>query len=185
MRVGTVLQFVGGKLVGVALSGVISGIFIAVVGLAPGPFLASFFQHPPTWLTSPWFNPSLTILGLSLIFISLRFNVWSRKQKAIDDLAEDISFAIQNLINRKPTPKHDVDVKKWKEDYEAWCTKVSKKLENRAFFTRSDQLHFDRLGFIEPVRMTGNDELDFLLSQLRLKFDRLRDVINWTQQRRR
>jgi hypothetical protein len=62
---------------------------------------------------------------------------------------------------------------------------VSKKLENRAFFTRADQLHFDMLGFVPPVSMTNNQRFDWLLSMLALKFERLRDVINWTQQRRR
>jgi hypothetical protein len=124
-------------------------------------------------------------VGLCLIGASLWFNVWSRKQKAIDGLAEDMSFAIHDLVNRKPRPQTDDDIKQWKKDYEAWCDKVSKKLENRAFFTRADQLHFDDLGFIDPLFMTGLPKLDELLGQLRLKFERLRDVINWTQQRRR
>jgi hypothetical protein len=185
MRVGTILQFIGGRLVGVALSGVIIGIFVLVVGATPAQFIASFFQHSPTWLISPWFSPSFTIFGIFLIVASLWFNIWSRKQKAIDELAEDISFAIDDLVNRTPRPQTDGDIEKWKKDYEAWCDKVNKKLENRAFFTRADQLHFDRLGFIDPLFMTGHPRLDELLGQLRLKFDRLRDVINSTQQRRR
>jgi hypothetical protein len=104
MRVGTILQFIGGRLVGVALSGVIIGIFVLVVAATPAQFIASFFQHSPTWLISPWFSPSFTIFG--------------------DD-----------LVNRTPRPQTDGDIEKWKKDYEAWCDKVNKKLENRAFFT--------------------------------------------------
>lgn len=185
MRVGTIFQFIGGRLGGLALSGVLTGLFFVVVGVTPAQFFADFFRHPPAWVQNPWFSPALAIFGLFLITVSLRFNVWSGKQKAIDELAEDISFAIQDLVNRKPRPQTTHEINKWQEDYEVWCAKVSKKLENRAFFTRADQLHFDRLGFIEGVRMTGNQKLDWLLGQLRLKFDRLRDVINWTQQRRR
>ena len=184
MRVGTIFQFIGGRLVGVALSADIGLIFV-VVGATPSQFIAGFLEHPPTWVANPWFSPSLTIVGLCLIGASLWFNVWSRKQKAIDGLAEDMSFAIHDLVNRKPRPQTDDDIKQWKKDYEAWCDKVSKKLENRAFFTRADQLHFDDLGFIDPLFMTGLPKLDELLGQLRLKFERLRDVINWTQQRRR
>jgi hypothetical protein len=66
-----------------------------------------------------------------------------------------------------------------------WCDRVSAKLENKAFFTRADQLHFDQLGFVPQIAMTRQLELDQLLGQLREKFDRLRDVINWVQQRRR
>jgi hypothetical protein len=62
---------------------------------------------------------------------------------------------------------------------------MSKKLENRVFFTRAHQLHFDMLGFVEPIKMTEHGRYDWLLSQLRLKFERLRDVINWSQMRRR
>jgi hypothetical protein len=185
MRVGTILQFIGGKLAGVALSGVTVGVFLVVAGATPAQFIASLLQHPPTWLTNPWFSPSLTIVGLCLIAASLWFNIWSRKQQAIDGLAEDMAFAINDLVNRNPRPQTDDDIRRWKQDFEAWCDKVSKKLENRAFFTPADQLHFDSLGFIDPLFMTGLPNLDALLSQLRLKFERLRDVINWTQQRRR
>jgi hypothetical protein len=167
MRVGTIFQFIGGRLVGVALSGVIVGLFLWWVGATPSQFIAGFLEHPPTWVANPWFSPSLTIVGLCLIGASLWFNVWSRKQKAIDGLAEDMSFAIHDLVNRKPRPQTDDDIKQWKKDYEAWCDKVSKKLENRAFFTRADQLHFDDLGFIDPLFMTGLPKLDELLGQLR------------------
>src|SRR5262249_32083739 len=109
----------------------------------------------------------------------------AKKQAALDDLAEDISFAIHDLLNCAPTPTTQDEIAKWKSDFEAWCDRVSKKLENRAFFTRADQLHFDRLGFIDPLFLTGQATLDRYLAQLRLKLDRLREVINWAQQRRR
>ena len=127
----------------------------------------------------------MVLVGLATIAASLWFNIWSQKQKAIDTLAEDLGWAIRHLLNRKPRPSTDQDIAQWDKDYREWCDKVSKQLENRAFFTRADQLHFDRLGFVDPVAMSGHVQLDWLLSQLRMKFDRLRDVINWTQQRRR
>jgi hypothetical protein len=103
-------------------------------------------------------------------------------------LAEDISWAIDNLLNRR-LPDDDGDlggyIENWRKDFEGWCTTVSQKLDNRAFFTRADQLHFDYLGFVEPVTFYNNPRLNRLLSQLRLKLERLRDVINWTQERRR
>jgi hypothetical protein len=183
MRIGTLLQFAGGRIGAVASSGLVAGIVIVAAGATPGQLFANYIRHPPSWV--PWVSPALVILGALIIGTSLRYNVWSQRQIAIDSLAEDISFAISDLVNRQPKPATEEDIAKWDSDFRLWCETVSKKLENRAFFTRADQLHFDRLGFIQPVSMTGHDHLDWLLSQLRLKFDRLRDVINWSQERRR
>ena len=117
---------------------------------------------------------------------SLWFNLWSRKQHIIDDLAEDIAWAINNLLNRSPTPSTPQTIAAWEADFRSWCDRVSRKLENRAFFTRADQLHFDVLGFIQPIAVAGHAVgLAHLESQLNEKLKRLRDVINWTQQRRR
>ena len=92
-----------------------------------------------------------------------------------------------NLLNRDPggIDPNSQFVKDWKGDFENWCAQVSAKLGNRAFFTRADQLHFDFLGFVDPIEFYQNPELNHQLSLLRLKIDRLRDVINWTRERRR
>jgi hypothetical protein len=104
----------------------------------------------------------------------------------VDSLAEDISWAIDKLLNRSPgiDPSNEF-IDDWKVDFDKWCARVSAKLGDRAFFTRADQLHFDYLGFVEPISFHQNRRLDHLLSQLRLKLERLRDVINWAQERRR
>jgi len=86
------------------------------------------------------------------------------------------------LANRHITQTADAEA--FERDYNEWCSKVSKKLEQRAFFTKSDQLHFERLGFIDALTMTGQVKYDWWLSQLRLKFERLRDIINWVQMRK-
>jgi hypothetical protein len=185
VRAGSILHFIGGGIGRVSLSGVLIGLFFVGVGMTPWQFVADVLQNPPDFVRSVWFSPSITLVGLALIAASLWFNLWSRKQKAIDDIAEDISWAIHNLLNRNPRPSTDTDVAKWETDFREWCSKVSKKLEDRAFFTRADQLHFDMLGFVEPVTMSGHQRLDWLFSQLRMKFERLRDIINWTQMRRR
>jgi hypothetical protein len=182
-QVGSILQFVGGRIGALAGSGIAIGAFTVIVGVTPGQFTANIFQHPPAWV--PWVSPALVILGGLIFWTSLRYNVWSQRQKVIDSLAEDMSFAIADLVNRSPKPATENDYNKFATDYGIWCAKVSKKLENRAFFTRADQLHFDRLGYLEPITIHGNDRMDWLHSQLKLKFERLRDVINWTQERRR
>ena len=69
-------------------------------------------------------------------------------------------------------------VAKWKADFKEWCSRVSKKPADRSLFSRADQLYFDALGFVEPIAMTGNAELDHLLSQLKMKIERLRNVID-------
>ena len=184
-KVGSALQFIGGGISRAATSAIFVGFILVIAGMTPGQVVAHFLEKPPSFLRSIWFNPSLTIVGLVVIGLSLWINLWSRKQHAIDDLAEEMSWAIHDLLNRTPRPASDEEIAKWEADYHAWDAKVSKKLENRAFFTRADQLHFNVLGFVQPVAMSGHGHLDWLLSQLRLKFERLRDVINWTQQRRR
>jgi hypothetical protein len=126
----------------------------------------------------PWGDKLLQALRQIDPLISQRQDRWE-----LDDLADRIDWAVQNLLNRKPPPKTTTEVAQWERDYNDWCVDVSGKLGNRVFFTRADQLHFDTLGFVEPVVVSGNPELDRLLSQLRMKIERLRDVISWAQQR--
>jgi hypothetical protein len=187
--VGTVIQFIGGTIVRVAATALVIGIFFVLAGVTPWQFAVKLITEPPSWINSAYFRLGILLLGFAIIWFSLTFNRWSTKQKTIDSLAEDISWAIDNLLNRLPPEKIDDPDSKfvddWKKDFESWCHRVSRKLDNRAFFTRADQLHFDYLGFIDPIVFYQNPRLNNLLSQLRLKIERLRDVINWTQQRRR
>ena len=101
----------------------------------------------------------------------------------INDLANRLDWATHNLLNRNPPPATAAEVSQWEQEYRDWCAGISEKLGNRDLFTRADQLHFDTLGFVEPVIVSGNPQLDKLLSQLRLKMERLREVIRWAQQR--
>jgi hypothetical protein len=185
-HVGSLLQFIGGAMGRAVAAALIVGIFFVVAGMTPWELVAGLLLHPPRWLTSPWFNLSLVLVGLAIIWSSIVFNRWSQQQKAVDARAEELSWAIHHLLNRNPAPTTAAEVEVWVKDFREWCAKVSKQLENRAFFTRADQLHFDRLGFVIPVMMDGRHEsLSHHLSQLRVKFEGLRDVINWAQQRRR
>ena len=179
------LAYVGGAIGKLALSGLLFGIFIVIFGMTPGQAMAEWLVSLPSWLTNPWFKLSLVIVGLVIIGVSLRFNVWSLRQKAIDQLAEDLSWAIHHLLNKSVSDKSEMS--QWETDFKTWCQRVSTKLENRAFFTRADQLHFDRLGLVPSVNFVGSYDKrhDWLVNQLSLKFDRLRDVINWTQLRKR
>ena len=186
--VGSLFQFVGGAIGRVAGTGLVIGVFFVVVGVTPWEFIAKLIIEPPSWTTSPWFRVAILILGLASIWTSLNFNRWSNKQKTIDGLAEDISWAIDNLLNRKAGPegRDNNFIDAWGRDFEKWCSGVSNKLNDRTFFTRADQLHFDYLGFVEPISLYMDAQrLNHLLSQLRMKIERLREVINWTQERRR
>ena len=122
-------------------------------------------RQPPAWMASSWFRLVILVLGLSVIWVSFNFNRWSVRQRTIDGLAEDISWAIDNLLNRHPGIDPDAKfIDNWKSDFEKWCAGVSKKLGNRAFFTRADQLHFDYLGFIDPIQFYQNLQLNHLLA---------------------
>lgn len=179
-----IIDFIGGSVGRVAGAGIVAGIFIVIFGVTPAIWFAELVKHPPPWLANGLLQLAVVIVGLALIWVSFRFNLWQKKQGAIDELAEDISWAIQNLLNKNPSTQPGEDLNAWVDDYNEWCARVSEKLENRAFFSKADQLHFERLGFIQPVSLTGEQKLDWWLSQLRLKFDRIRDIINWSQQRR-
>jgi hypothetical protein len=178
-------MWIGGAVTRTAGTGIVVGLFIVIYGATPGQAVADLLRVLPSWVTDPWFKFTLVVIGLVLIGASLHFNVWSLRQSAIDDVAEDLSWAVHNLLN-KPV-SNEGEVASWESDFRTWCDKVSKKLERRAFFTRADQLHFDRLGFVPPANFGGsyNQKHEWLVSQLRLKFERLRDVINWTQMRKR
>jgi hypothetical protein len=185
MKIKWFWMWIGGSIGRAAGTGLVIGIFIVIYGAAPGQAVADLLTHLPPWLTNPLFKLALVVIGLALIGTSLHFNIWSLRQKAIDDLAEDMSWAIHHLLNKSVL--NESEVPQWESEYNAWCQKVSTKLENRAFFTRADQLHFDRLGIVRPANFVRsyNVRHEWLVSQLNLKFERLRDVINWTQMRKR
>ncbi len=185
MKIKWFWMWIGGSISRVAGTGLIIGIFILIYGAAPGQAFADLLSHLPAWATNAWFRLSLVVVGLFIIAVSLHFNVWSLRQAAINELAEDLSCAITDLLNNFPSSESEVN--EWDKNFRDWCKRISKKLENRAFFTRADQLHFDRLGLVPPAHFSGsfNDRHEWLVSQLNLKFERLRDVINWSQIRTR
>jgi hypothetical protein len=182
------IEWIGGAVSRTAGTGLAGGLLFIVFGMTPAELVAYLYRSPPEWMMSGWTRLLLVLVGLALTIGSLRFNVWSQRQRVIDSLAEDISWAIHELVNRH-TRLTAAERATYPEDlrraYEAWCARVSAKLQNRAFFTRADQLHFDRLGFVHAVGMTNDASADHTLSMLRLKFARLRDVIVWIQQRLR
>lgn len=64
-------------------------------------------------------------------------------------------------------------------EYGTWCEEVKQVLSNNSHFTHSDFSHFDRLGFIPPIHMTGHLGADHTLAMLNLKMERLREIIAW------
>lgn len=175
--------------------------FIAAISIALVSSVYAFFKDlPASWLPSSEPETFLIRLLLTLVvacsgivatFISVvcDYNTGPNlkeaineargrvRQNEIDDLAEDLSWAIHNLLNKPVSSEGEVS--QWELEFRAWCEKVSKKLENRAAFTRADQLHFDRLGFVPPANFAGsfNQHHERLISQLKLKFERLREIL--------
>src|SRR5262245_24864315 len=149
MKMRWVWMWIGGSITRVAGTGIVVGAFIVLYGATPGQAFADFLTHLPDWMSNPSFKLTLVVIGLVLIFLSLHFHVWSLRQQAIDALAEDVSWAIHHLLNRPVKSQAELD--QWEADFQGWCQRVSTKLENRPFFTRADQLHFDHLGFVPPT----------------------------------
>lgn len=102
------------------------------------------------------------------------------RQKAIDDIAEEISWAVDNLINPKPFPTSTGDNRAdfilLQNKIDAWCERVSSKLADRSVFTVGDQVHFNSLGSIPFIMRYGDQKLDWLHSALVLRLERLREI---------
>src|SRR5262249_42602277 len=105
-----------------------------------------------------------------------------KKQPFIDELSRELSWAIHNLLNRKAPSDDGIwkqqDRDQLKNEMDAWFKKITVKLQNREVFTESDEMHFDRLGFVDPVVVTGFPDLDHHMAMLKLKFERLREIID-------
>ncbi len=104
------------------------------------------------------------------------------KQAAIDDLAEEINWATDNLVNPRPHPlRPDADILRetdlWSRACDSWYGRISNKLANRDVFTRSQQLHFDVLTRVDQVVSIGNMNFGKALNILHTKIRRLREII--------
>ena len=181
------LNFVGGSVTKATGTAIVVGAFFAAFGVLPWELVARWIGEPPAWMMSGWFRLAVLIVGLVIIFAAITYNQWDRRQAVINDLAEDISWAIGDLLNRTPRPQSAAEIAQLQTDFDGWCGRVSTKLGNRAIFTRADQVHFDRLGFVEKVHMgiSAGQLHDKVLRELRLKLHRPRDVIHRAQQRRK
>jgi hypothetical protein len=105
------------------------------------------------------------------------------RQQAVDDLAEEIRWATNNLLNPNPHPlasgpgniTERIDA--WKAQCNLWFEKISKKLDNRKFFTRAQQLHFDILAVVDQDSTLGNPHFNHGFNILSTKIKRLRDIM--------
>ena len=122
------------------------------------------------------------LLGFAIAVICLAVGlfVWglwhSRgKQKSLDELSEAISRAIRDLVNKPRTEPASMEVfaAELAEEYTRWCEGVDRILANTAYFTQSELLHFQRLGFILPIDMTRHPGADHTLAMPNMKLERL------------
>jgi hypothetical protein len=136
------------------------------------------------------YDVKFALLGAGLMAIALGVALLIRgwllgrgKQQALDQLSEAISQAIHELIN-KPRPvgstaSWDAFAGTLADEYSQWCLGVEQILANTAYFTRSDAIHFQRLGVFPPVVLTHHLGADHTLAMLTEKIKRLRDIIEW------
>ena len=136
------------------------------------------------------YEVKFSLLGFGLAIICLGVALLGRgwcvsrgKQRTLDVLSESISRAIHELVNMpRPNPgETDLFANNLSQGYVAWCEGVDRILGNKTYFTQSDLLHFQRLGFIHPLHMTGHTAADHTLAMLNLKMERLREVIAWNR----
>ena len=127
----------------------------------------------------------LAVICLSLVLLARGWWVQREKQKALDQLSEAISQAIHDLVNKPrpigPAASWDAFADSLAKEYLKWCEDVDRILGNTALFPKSDLLHFQRLGFIQPVIMTRHTAADHTLAMLNKKMDRLREIIAWNR----
>jgi hypothetical protein len=105
------------------------------------------------------------------------------RQQLIDDIAEEIRWAVDNLINPKPYPRTmgdaadmAVDFKSLQTKTDEWCERVNNKLADRSVFTHGDQVNFGSLGAVPLVQTYGEPRLDWLHSANVLRLERLREI---------
>lgn len=180
--VGSLLQFVGGALTRVAVSGLIIGVFVVLVGVTPWEYLVSVIERPPGIVKNLWFTPVMTLCGLLVIYASLRFNLWSTKQLAIDALASELEWASNHLLHRPPVANAHEEAQQWHSDFSAWKTRVSEKLAERAFFTNNDQVYFQHPGLPNSSFVSNHvagDHVCFVEIRMRA----LREILNSAQLR--
>jgi hypothetical protein len=101
----------------------------------------------------------------------------SKKQGAIDDLAEEIRWATENLVNPNPHPLAPGGNITWERQCKEWYEKISRKLQNRDFFTRAQQLHFDILTIVDQDSTLGNPYFNHRFNILSTKIKRLRAIM--------
>jgi hypothetical protein len=139
MRVGTIWQFIGGGIATGVRNALFIGVFFVVAGVTPWQFVASLIQAPPSFLRSAFFGPAMVLLGFGIIGGSLWFNLWSQKQICIDDVSEQLAWAIHNLLNKPPNPNDVADLARWWDEVVSWETKVDRALERDEFRLRRIQ----------------------------------------------
>jgi hypothetical protein len=125
----------------------------------------------------------LMAIGLGVVLLVRGWLHGRGKQRAVDQLSEAISQAIHELIN-KPRPdasSGDAFADSLAKEYSKWCEDVNRILANKAYFTRSDVLHFQRLGVFAPVVITHHPGADHTLAMLTERIKRLRDIIEWNR----
>src|SRR5687767_1734537 len=126
----------------------------------------------------------LMAIGLGVALLVRGWLLGRRKQQALDQLSEAISKAIHELINKpRPRLRHHgmLSPIPWQKEYSQWCEDVDRILANTAYFTRSDVIHFQRLGVFPSVAITHHPGADHTLAMLTEKIKRLRDVIEWNR----
>jgi len=109
-------------------------------------------------------------------------NIAIKQQGVIAGLSENMSWAIHNLLTRSVS--NDIELDQWESDYKTWCQQISEILSNRAFFKKTDQIHFNRSDF-DPMEEEYTDSYeqryDWLISQLNQKLECLRNIISRAQ----
>lgn len=129
------------------------------------------------------FGAGLTALCLGLWLLTRDWWLSRGKQKALDQLSEVISRAIHELINKPRLEPAQMDgfAKELAGQYDEWCKEVNQILSNRSYFTYSDFSYFDRLGIFQPIVMTRHPGADHTLAMLKVKIERLREIIVWNR----
>jgi hypothetical protein len=169
------LRLVGGRVGVLTASLFVVGVFVLITGASPVEWATNFVQQPPTWITYWWSPYVLVLIGLAIIAGSLWLNVHHAHRRARDALSELLSEGIHEILNRRVTSQAELDelVK-----FEAnWQERVVKILE--ASFTRSDVVHFTRLGSMSATSFgfAFNDAHNHLLMMYATRERRLRDII--------
>lgn len=104
------------------------------------------------------------------------------RQAILDALTIRITEATRDILNN-PAFRTQATGVAGCQAVRVWIDTVHEQMVNSKMFAVAEMEHFATIGFMQPIVLTGIDDFDHMLSIMRVKFERLREIIKRHQDR--